>query len=281
MEQPGYKGVRAIARAVATRTWARLDAEPPAVVVGIAAVGDDDGGRVRLCILEWGERAREGGGMWASGIWLGCTGPGLALYRVEGAGYDAALFEVSMATYSARPAGMYEAVVGLVGDTSGGPARVRVRRCGGVDGVDEVDQLVVAAGEFQPAWRNVTLYPSLWFRQAAYTSSQRGVHDGVKPTDGEPAFELLSGPSPRVLYTSSTSPWWACRAGRGRSATCRTWCYPTSWSSQGSATFAPGRGAGRSQRSYACGGPGRHRGAGRLLSRSRIFVMACGNTECD
>lgn len=93
------------------------------------------------------------------------------------------LFEVTLADYMTHEMN-YDAVIGLVGSEQ--KSKICVKFHNG-----EIDELIVPAGEFQPVWRRVTLFPSINFQTQDET---------INPM----TLSLLSGPPPCVLVAIMT-----------------------------------------------------------------------------
>jgi hypothetical protein len=163
-------GMASIARAASRGQWDRLDAPNPLFILYLDV--DQETHEVGMRIYHL--RFTLGGDQQSESLSICRT----SYSRHPGGAF---LFEVSLAEYNAK-SGIYDVVVGLVGDR-GGCSRVRVG-IWGEDGVD--DEIVVAAGELRPAWRRATVFPAV---------NQRFLRSpGPAMT-----FHVLSGPPVRVL----------------------------------------------------------------------------------
>ena len=154
--------------AVEHKIWDTVDASP-LLILHIHTYPDDDRVHIRMYPMT----GRRGFPLaWHRMVWSHMSSPRT----------NAFLFEESLADF-ATPAYNYDAVVGLIGGKK--TSKIRVRFQNGED-----DELVVPAGELQPVWRRITLFPSINFR----------TRDDAIPV----TFELLSGPPPCVLIACMT-----------------------------------------------------------------------------
>lgn len=161
----------AIRYTVANKSWDTVDASPSVILNIDTCLDGPDGVRIRLDPNEF-------------------RSVRLAFYRISLSPISLSptnkvyLFEVTLADYMTQE-WKYDAVIGLVGSEKKSKLCVNFHN-------KEQDELIVPAGEFQPIWRRVTLFPALNFRTQ---------DDTIFPL----TLTLLSGPPPRVLVAIMTN----------------------------------------------------------------------------